>query len=337
VDKHEQVLEMFGQGKSRKEIADSLDMSYDAVKKVLLRDKWGGSTKGKIVYEDKREYTDDDLDRFISTMKQLQKDYQAVNTKQTKATVTIDDDKPVGIALWGDWHEGGIGVDYDRLDADTEKIINTDGMYWIGLGDYKDNFITGTHPGAQFEQIIQPGMQDLLVKRRMERCAEGCLALVRGCHDDWDKKSGDKDFIQSMCEVTNAVNLWHGGDLYIKFGASEYHFKCRHKYKFESSINPENAMRRIMEMQGPCDVAASAHLHNPYYMDRHLMGEYRVLCRTGSYKTWDEFSQKIGGYKGKANIPVIILFPDRKFFFPLYLNEAITVLKSLRGNECAAI
>ena len=83
-----------------------------------------------------------------------------------------------------------------------------------------------------------------------------------------------KDFISTMCAInTQSINLWHGGDLFIELCDQRYHFKLRHKYKFESSLNVENSMRRIMEIQGPCDVAGSAHLHNPFYMERHLMGE----------------------------------------------------------------
>jgi hypothetical protein len=179
-------------------------------------------------------------------------------------------------------------------------------------------------------------MQDLAVKNIMRETAYNCLALVRGCHDDWDKRNGDKDFVESMCQAMTEetdkgpINLWHGGDLHIKLNGIDYHFKLRHKYKFESSLNLENSMRRIMEIQGPCDVACSAHLHNPYYMDRHLMGEYRIMARSGSYKVWDEFGQKLAGYKGKAGIPVIILFPDKKKMIPLMLDEAIDVLEALR-------
>jgi hypothetical protein len=125
--------------------------------------------------------------------------------------------------------------------------------------------------------------------------------------------------------------LWHGGDLFVIVGSQKYHFKLRHKYKFESSLNVENSMRRIMEMQGECDVAGAAHLHNPYYMERHFMGEFRVMCRSGSYKIWDEFGQKLAGYKGKPGIPTMILFPDRRHIIPLMLDDAIRVLKALRA------
>lgn len=325
-------------GMSYNKISDELNINLKTVQCRFKRDELR-SNLNKVTYEDKKTYTDDDIEKFMEAMKVMQKVTDALDTKQTKANVKIEDNKPIAIALWSDWHIGAKGVDYERFEIDKQKIIETDGLYWCGLGDYKDNYQSFGHPGAQYEQILQPGMQDLAVRNIMKQTAYNCLALIRGCHDDWDKKSGDKDFIAELCSTMTEeigdkdkgpINLWHGGDLHIKLNGIDYFFKLRHKYKFESSLNLENSMRRIMEIQGPCDVACSAHLHNPYYMDRHLMGEYRIMCRSGSYKIWDEFGQKLAGYKGKPGIPVIILFPDKKKMIPLMLDEAIDVLNALR-------
>ena len=319
-----------------KQIAKKFGLSPKTVESRFLRAKKDGTLK--LAYGDKKSYTDEDIDNYIVAVREMQKRAEALDTKQVKAHITIDDNKPIAIAHWGDWHIGAKGVDYERFENDEELIQNTDGLYWTGMGDYKDNYQTWGHAGAQYEQILQPGMQDLYVKRTMQKNAHNCIALVRGCHDDWDKKGGDKDFIESMCSVIakergdkGPLNLWHGGDLYIKVGKIEYHFKLRHKYKYESSLNPENSMRRIMEMQGPCDVAISAHLHNPYIMERHLMGDYRIMARSGSYKIWDEFGQKLAGYKGKPGIPVMILYPDQKKIIPLMIDKAIPVLQALRA------
>jgi transposase-like protein len=294
--------------------------------------RWIKRNIKKVDYEDKRECSENDIDAFYNAMMAMQKAQQQLSTKQVKATIKIEDDKPIGIAWWSDWHEGAVGTDYDLLEHDSQLIRSTDGLYWIGGGDYKDNYISGTHVGANFEQIIQPGMQDIAVKRRMRMMADNCLALVRGCHDDWDKKQGDKDFIDSLCEITDAVNLWHGGDLFINLGSQKYHWKCRHKYPYKSSINVENSMRRIMEMQGPCDVAAEAHLHNPYCLERHLMGDYRYFIRAGSYKVWDEHGQKLAGYKGKPGVPVMIMYPnERKLIGFRELEKGIEVLNALRN------
>lgn len=313
--------------KSYAEIADILGINYKQVNHAINRSR----KKRKIKYEDKKEYTDSDVDDFISAMISLQEKQERINTRQVKATIRLNEDKPVGVAYWGDWHIGGVGVDYKLFEKDLRKIRDTEGLYFIGAGDYKDNYITGVHPGSQFEQIIQPGMQDLAVKRYMEQVGDKCLALVRGCHDDFDKKNVDRDFIETLCDITNSVNLWHGGEVTIKVGNESYLWRCRHKYKYQSSLNLENAMRRINEVQGPCDVAAEAHLHNGYIMKRHLMGDYRIMLRCGAYKIWDEYGQKLAGYKGKPAIPVVIMFPNKHTMIDeLFLDDAIEILNGLR-------
>lgn len=322
------ALELFEQGKNYNEIADILGIGWKQVNHALTRAR----KAKKIEYEDKKEYSEQDMEEYIASFLTMQRNLQRLDTKQVKATFRINDDKPVGVAYWGDWHIGASGTDYERFESDLQNIKETDGLYFIGAGDYKDNYITGTHAGGNFEQIIQPGMQDRIVQHYMGKVAEKCIALVRGCHDDWDKKGGDRDFLETLCEITDSINLWHGGELNIKLGEQEYFWRCRHKYKYQSSLNLENAMRRIMEIQGPCDVAAEAHLHNGYVMTRHIMGSYRVLLRSGSYKTFDEYGQKLAGYKGKPSVPVVIMYPDRHAMTTeLFLHDAVEVLGALRN------
>ncbi len=256
-----------------------------------------------------------------------------MDDKQVIANITINEEKPVGIALTGDWHVGNCGVAYDLLERDLRIIRDTEGLYAIGAGDYKDNYISGSPKGGQFGQIFQPGMQDQVAIFYAKMIKDKILAMVRGCHDHWDQTTTDRDFISFMCKETEAVNLWHGGDLYIKVGEQKYLWKIRHKYPFKSSLNVENSMRRIMEIQGPADIATEAHYHNPYIMDRHLMGEYRIFARCGSYKIWDEYAQRLGGYKGKPGVPVIILYPyQRKIVYHRDLLTGVEILKALRKN-----
>jgi hypothetical protein len=286
--------------------------------------------KGKRM-PDKKEYTDADVDEYITAMLQLQKKQMALDTRQTSATYESGESKPIGIAAWGDWHVGGIGVDYGHLEADGEKIASTDGLYWGGMGDYKDNYQTGIHPGAEKEQIIRPGMQDKIVERYFDRYGDNNIWIIKGCHDDWDYKNSDKDFVSALCNKTGAFNLWHGGTVTVKVGVQQYIFRVRHKFPFESGLNIENSMRRMWDMKGEFDVAGSAHLHTPYRMQRPLGGKNRVLFRSGSYKIFDEYGQKLAGYEGMMGIPVVILWPDTHKMEALYLDEAITMLKALRS------
>lgn len=328
------VIGMRKQGKSYKEIADTLQITEKQVNHAVHR--FNKKKKGNIEYENRRVMTEDSLPGYIKAMKDLKTRAESTHTRQVKATVRLEGDLPVGIAYWSDWHIGALGVDYDLFEEDLRKIRDTEGLYFIGGGDYVDNYLTTSHRGSQFEQIIQPGAQNQVAKFYIKQVRDKAIALIRGCHDDWLTRETDRDYMEELCaeEVADAVNLWHGGEVIFKIGDQEYLWRCRHKYKYQSSLNLENAMRRINEIQGPCDVAAEAHLHNGYTMQRHLMGEYRVMLRSGSYKVWDQFAQKIGGYKGKPGIPVVIMFPDKREVVDIMgLDRAIKVLRGVRGAK----
>ena len=327
----QEVLKLKEQeGKTYQEIANTLGLTYKQVNHAINRAR--KARKGDIEFQDKKSpAVDNEVLNYIEKMKQLKAAAQNLNTRQVKASIRVYSDKPIGVAFWSDWHLGAIGTDYELFQRDQRIIRDTEGLYYFGGGDYTDNYILGTPPAGHYEALIPPGMQCQVALYHAKQTRDKALALVRGCHDDWVKKAGDIDFMEAMCLEAQAVNLWHGGEFTIKLGGQNYLWRIRHKYKYQSSLNLENAMRRINEIQGPCDIAAEAHLHDGYIMERHLMGEYRVMVRGGSYKVWDEYGQKLAGYKGKPSVPVIILFPDKRKMVPvLGLETAIETLKGLR-------
>ncbi len=313
------------QGMTQQAIADELDISRGKVYRILRAER----EKENIKFEDMLFYDDADVDNFLDTMKLLQKSQKKLSTKQTSTTISIDDNKPIGIAHTGDWHLGHKGVDYERFDLDMNLLENTEGMYAFLLGDYAERAIK--HKGSHFGELVSPGMQDRLVLRQMERLRRKALAIVRGCHDAWEEALTDNDFMEEICLRANAVNLWHGGKVTLKLGNQEYLWRLRHKYPYESSLNPGNSMRRLMERQGPCDVAAGAHKHEHYFFHGQIMEELRVLLRPGSYKIWDDFAQQLGGWEAKPIMPVVIIFPDKKELLPVPdIRQAVPILEGLR-------
>lgn len=155
--------------------------------------------------------------------------------------------------------------------------------------------------------------------------------VAHNCHDDWDKKLGDRDFISELCRVTDSVNLWHGGMLNINIGKQTYNIFARHKYKNESGLNTTNAQRNMLNDVGPCDVAALGHKHFPDLQMLDRMNKKVVYLRSGSYKKYDEFGQKLAGYSGKTSVPCVILYPDTHKVLPFQeLEDAIIHLNAIR-------
>jgi hypothetical protein len=329
----------FEQGKSWTETAEILRPKYfpeltsqqawEKVRSALRRSD--AYKKGKITYEDKREPTEADVEEYYQALKQINAAAMRLENKQTRTSISIDDDKPIAVCFWGDWHLGAKGVDYDQHDKDTEIIATTDGLYWIGQGDYKDNASALVHPGSTQETIAPTDMQDKIIEYKFRQVDKNNLANSRGCHDDWDKRNANKDFIQHLCGITGAVNLWHGGIVNLTVGDAEYRIAARHKYKNESGLNTTNTQRNFINDFGHCDIVAMAHKHIFEIHDTQRMGNQTIYLRSGCYKRYDEFGQKLAGYEGIYGVPTVILYPDRKEMIAVKdLRRAVEILGKLR-------
>jgi hypothetical protein len=199
------------------------------------------------------------------------------------------------------------------------------------MGDYKDNASALVHQAGTQDTVASTDLQDRVVQRQFELTADKHIVTIRGCHDDWDKRNGNKDFVQSLCDLTGAINLWHGGIVNLTAGQAEYRIGARHKFKYESSLNTTNSQRNFINENGPCDIVAVAHKHYAEMQHTRRMGAETVYLRSGSYKRYDEFGQKIAGYEGVYGVPVVILMPDHKEMIPIRdLNMAAEMLYKLR-------
>ncbi len=304
----------------------------DRLDKFGLRS--GEIVKGAVVYENrKKQPTEDDVDAFLQAMTAAQEAAAALDTKQVELSLEIRDTKPVAVSFWSDWHLGGRGVDYQGHDEDARLIEETPGLYWFGGGDYKDNYNPAPHPTGCNGQVFPPGTQDLVVLRYMRRCGKRCLALLRGCHDQWDHANSDRDFVAACCEAADAANLWHGGLVHLWIGQECYDIRARHKYPGESNLNTTNTHRRQIEADGEADIYARAHRHYPDIQMVPKAGRSTVVfLRSGSRKIWDEYGQQnAGGAKGQPGIPTVVLFPNEHKMVPFRdIRDAIPYLRAVR-------
>lgn len=286
-------------------------------------------------YADRREPpTKEDLDRFYEAIKTAQLALDRLQTRQTEVTVRIHEDKPFGVAWWGDWHIGAVGVDYETFDRHRAIIAEEDGLYWIGAGDYKENALADGHKGAGYHQIIQPGMQDELLLHWMDELGPSCLALVEGNHDAWDRREADKSLVEAMAERADAAYLWYGGVIWIEVGNQRYKWVARHKFKYESALNTTNAQRNLAIQAGGADVVSLAHRHFLDFQTTNAVGRKVVYVRCGTYKIWDDYGQAVGGHKGQVGVPIVIFWPDRHKVLGFDdFEDGLAHLRMLRRGE----
>jgi len=278
-----------------------------------------------------REVTDADVQEVLSGLKRFQQTLRMLDQKVTEATIPINETLPIAIAYCGDWHVGAYGCNYEQLEDDIDLMASTPGLYSIGMGDYADNYLPGRIPTGMLEMTVPPAVQEKLVLFLAQKMSP--LAWIRGCHDDFAHQSSDRDSIQVMCDLTGgAINLWHGGKLTLKLGEQTYTIHARHKTQGESGLNSTNAQRRLLDMHGIVDVVAIAHKHYPDMQAVTRHGQPVTYLRSGCYKPYDEYGQKLAGYRGQQSVPVTILFPDEHKVVPFReLRDGVKFLKALRG------
>lgn len=297
-----------------------------------VRNKLRRSQKNKISYFDKKN-DDQNIEEFLQMVIESQKKLQQMDDRQTSITVDIDDDKPIGIAFTGDWHVGGLYTDHEAMKRDFAVLRDTDGLYNITMGDYNDNYITRSHAGGQFEQIIHPDKQKELCKYFFaEFLGESNLAVIKGNHDNWENKETGEDFVKYIARLINSPYLWYGGEIKLKLGEQTYQIHAHHAYKYNSSINTTNSQRNLFN-HTHADVIALGHIHHNEKHEKTMGGKDTVWLRTGSYKLTDDYSQWIGGYKADNRVPMVIFWPDKKKFLGFRdLYDGVKYLEMLRNE-----
>ena len=306
------------------------EFSAEAVRKKLKRI---GEQKGAISFIDRKNATEHDPEKLLDVVIQAQKEFQEIDDRQTSVTVNIEDEKPIGICFSGDWHIGGLYTDHEQLRRDSEIIRDTDGLFNILMGDYCDNYITRSHPGGSFEQVITADKQKELCEYFFTRYYKrGNLAVLKGNHDNWEYKETGEDFVKYLARRIESPYLWYGGRITLRFGDATYCIQAHHSYKYNSSLNTTNSQRNLFAATH-ADIIALGHVHTNETHAKSVGGFDTVWMRTGSYKITDDYSQWIGGLRSDARVPMCVLFPDRKKIVDFRdMRDGIEYLAMKRAN-----
>jgi hypothetical protein len=331
----EQAAEMkFKQGKSWGDLKRAFpEIHPEKIRAALRRmpEYQNRVVAGKAEFIDLPDATECDVMDYWQKLQQIQALRHKTRYVQSEAVVTINDDKPIGIVQTGDWHIGAEGFDFETFNEDIDTFKRTDGLYLMNGGDGFDNESPGILPKNNPSNLTDRDMQLMLHNQFCESLSNKWLAFTLGCHPDWDVNTSGKDPIEALCRRMQKPYFQYGGTLYIDLNGIEYSWMIRHKYRAESKDNPTNAQRVMTNSFGKRDVASLAHLHFPDMQVAQKEGDPIVYLRSGSYKVGDVFGRKIGGYKGTAEFPMVIFYPDQKKMIPFRdYRDGLYLLKELR-------
>ncbi len=202
------------------------------------------------------------------------------------------------IALIGDHHVGSGHVDYKRIAAEMDAIIDTPNMYAILLGDTVDGFFWGGE--AQMEQMEQPPEQYEYNRAMIRLLGKHgkLLAGFGGDHDGWAQKLG-VNAIQNFVNESGGYYMEGLGYIDIYIGDQNYRMALAHKLPGSSIYNNAHPQRRALnEGARDADIIVSGHTHRKGILTQAANdwegGRVVHMHSVGPYKSGDRFSRKHG-------------------------------------------
>jgi hypothetical protein len=219
--------------------------------------------------------------------------------------------KPVGIAVLADVHAGCDGVDYDAMDRDIDLILNTPGLYCIVGGDVIDNHIR--HMAAVIAAGMSPANQWQWLARILAKLGPKIIAIVGGNHEAWTVAVSGYDPLKPLADKLTTPYREHEAIVDVSLAKVSYTICVRHKYRFNSTMNPGHSVKRLWEF-GPVDwdVGVLCHNHEAVVEPFTRHGRRRWGMRPGTYQILSGYADAQGYHNAMPITPAVILMPNQR-------------------------
>lgn len=289
--------------------------------------------------------TDDEPidDLLARTIKQTSRAVQKARAHR-HAAVRLITRKPIGIAFASDQHLSTSGaVDVAKAFEDAEVIQQEPGLFCMLGGDGVDNAIK--HLSAMVQKASAPSDEWRLYDHYLATLGLKVLAVISGNHDDFSKDVTGVCQVARLAarhkmhfapdEVTMQVELVGGVDE----EGQAYSVKIRHQYRYGSTLNVGNTVKRLYDLGGdPFDVGVVCHHHEAHVESFERHGRVRWALRPGSYQIQTGYGRRYGFNPATPTCPVAILWPDEHRVVCFRdLREGITHLRAARAEYDAAV
>jgi len=262
-----------------------------------------------------------------------QRRYTARCAQRKAQTITIRDDRPVGIGLFADLHLGGPGVDYEGARRDAEIVADTDGLYAGFHGDGIDNWIIGRLQAQQRTQAVGFEAEKVLFRSWLDILDDDLLWFIPGNHELWTGKAAGIDEFRDYLRGRLMLYDKHQIMVTLKLARAEWRILVRHRWKYGSVFNETHGLEVAWERMGiDFDIAIGGHDHRgtvcrPFY--RH--GRKRYALKVGTYKLDGDYGRELGFPEPNGTgCGAMIFFPDGRLHWSEDLETAAEFLRWMR-------
>ncbi len=276
----------------------------------------------------------EDYEDLWKALEIFQEKSTKLGTHQDDVSIELKEEKPVILSFLADMHIGAISGKYKELRQRVDLLSETEHCYVISCGDTIDNYLPGFHPQGLFGVLCPPEVQKKLAEYILEKLDGKVLAMIQGTHEESSHNTDDFDWTKYLTEKFSCANLGFGGFIHIKLGNQTYDICARHQYRFNSSMNLTHSVKRMREQLGEFDIGVIAHNHQAAIEEVAIANKTITFIRPGSFKGSDRYARMLGFADSGAQVPSVIIFPDKRRIIPfINLDDAIMVLKNLGVSQ----
>lgn len=247
----------------------------------------------------------------LDPLEEIQRISREASSSQDFATIRIETDKPVGVALISDWHIGSWGVSLREVARITNRIKQL-GLRTMILGDMQEMAIRLRSIAEISGNLLVPGMQDGFLESWFSDFAKWTLLATWDNHavQRQEELVGTSHYAEVFKkEVVYFPGLGH---VDLQVGDEVYKIAVSHRFPGNTRTQPTGGQERYMRTEGiDREMAIAGDSHRPsmrVYTDGPLE-RWAINC--GTLQQDSKYAKRYFSLYTHDWMPVVVFWPDR--------------------------
>lgn len=256
---------------------------------------------------------------ILNPIHEFQSIKEKASSSQDHSNWSIDIDRPIAVAVIGDWHMGSWGTDYELFKKCTDEIINTSDLYVIIVGDMLQMAIKLRGVLEVSDNLLTPNMQILMLDSWLKEIKHKVIAATWDNHAVMREEKVTGYSLYSKIFSRHVIYHNHIGHLDIRVGKQIYKFAVSHYFRGRSELNPCHAAMKYMRYQAhDRDIAVQGDNHLPGVIQYTEGGREKVAMVCGSLQTGSGYAKRFYTLTTHPVFPCVELSPNEKLITPYW-------------------
>ena len=279
------------------------------------------------------------IDDVMERRRRIYDQRQLAHDARRCIPIKIKTPGPIALVVFGDIHVDNPGSNFPLLEAHTELVRTTEGMFACAVGDLQDGWV-GRLAHKWKDQGVTAKEAKKLVAWWVDTLADRLLFIVQGNHDAWTRGINGEGVLDWIASQANVVTENDGIRVSLEL-PSKHSIKvnCRHDQSGRSQFNPAHGVTKAALFGVKDDILLAGHTHEFGYNPL-LNSETGRAChpiRVGSYKHIDEYARERGfPDKNLSECVTIVIDPNEPdsrhmttvFFSPFQAARYLTLIRA---------